>query len=283
MWSFLEFPLSTEDSDMKSVEGIGTDTVLAHSDGGIGWIVFNNPEKHNALSLEMAQAAIRGLEAFAADDEVRVVVLTGAGGKAFVSGADISEFEKNRASAEQDKKYAARSGGLHVRVRELAKPTIAMINGYCMGGGLALAAACDLRFCSESSVFAIPAAKLSIAYRLDFLSWVVDLVGPSRAKDILFSARRLNAAEALAIGLVNRVLPADQLDATVRDYAKTLVGNAPLSIRASKLTIDELVKDPSERDLELCARLSAECFDSEDFKEGRRAFMEKRKPAWRGK
>ena len=268
---------------MKSVEGIGTDKVLAHSEGGVGWIVFNNPGKHNAMSFEMSQGAMRGLNSFAADDEVRVVVLTGAGGKAFVSGADISEFEKNRATAEQDRKYAARSGGLYAQVRELAKPTIAMIDGYCMGGGLALAAACDLRFCSEGSVFAIPAARLSIAYRLDFLGWVVDLVGPSRAKDILFSGRRLGAAEALAMGLVNRVVPADQLDAAVRDYAKILVDNAPLSIRASKLIIDELVKDAPERDLALCARLSAECFDSEDFKEGRRAFMEKRKPAWQGK
>jgi len=268
---------------MKSVEAIGTDKILAHSEGGIGWIVFNNPAKHNAMSLEMSEGAIRGLAAFAADDEVRVVVLTGAGGKAFVSGADISEFEKRRASAEQDKKYAARSGGLYVQVRELAKPTIAMIDGYCMGGGLALAAACDLRFCTEGSVFAIPAARLSIAYRLDFMRWILDLVGPSRTKDILFSARRLNAAEAFAMGLVNRVVPADQIDAAVRDYAKILVDNAPLSIRATKLIVDELVKDAPERDLGLCARLSAECFDSEDFKEGRRAFMEKRKPAWRGK
>jgi len=268
---------------MGIIGDIGTDKILARSEAGIGWLVFNNPEKHNALSLEMSEGAQRVLDVFREDDEVRVVVLTGAGGKSFVSGADISEFEKRRANAEQAAKYSERGGAIYSGVVGLEKPTIAMIQGYCMGGGLALAAACDLRFCSEDSVFAIPAARLSIAYKFEFVRWVVALVGPSRAKDILFSARRLAAAEALSIGLVNRVVPAADLEKTVRDYAATLVGNAPLSIRASKLVINELMKDPADRDMELCERVGRECFDSEDFAEGRKAFMEKRKPVWKGR
>ena len=268
---------------MTAVESIGTDKVLARIEDGIGWLVFNNPGKHNAMGLEMSNGATRVLQAFAADENVRVVVMTGAGDKAFVSGADISEFEQNRANAAQAEKYEQNTGGVHRAVRTMPKPTIAMIRGYCMGGGLALAAACDLRFCSEDALFAIPAARLSIAYRLDFLRWVVELVGPSNTKDILYSARRLKAPEALSVGLVNRVVPAAELEPMVREYAGTLVNNAPLSIRATKLAIEELMKDASERDNELCARVSAECFDSEDFKEGRRAFMEKRQPVWKGR
>jgi len=260
-----------------------TEKVKARKEAGIGWVVFNNPEKHNALSLEMSEGATAALESYASDPEVRVVVLTGAGGKAFVSGADISEFEKTRSNAAQAESYSQRGGNLYDVLRNLEKPTIAMIDGYCMGGGLALAAACDLRFASENSTFAIPAAKLSIAYRFDFVGWVVDLVGPSRAKDILFSARRLQAAEALQMGLVNRVVPAAELDKMTREYCATVAGNAPLSIRASKLTINELTKPESERDVEKCHRLSRECFDSADFKEGRTAFMEKRKPVWQGR
>ena len=142
---------------------------------------------------------------------------------------------------------------------------------------------CDLRFASDDSQFAIPAAKLSIAYRPDFVGWVVDLVGPSRAKDILFSARRLKADEALQIGLVNRVVPAAELDKMTREYCATVAGNAPLSIRASKLTINELCKAESDRDKAKIQRLAKECFDSEDFKEGRTALMEKRKPVWKGR
>jgi len=260
-----------------------TDKIKARKEAGIGWVVFNNPEKHNALGLEMSEAATEALDSFAGDPDVRVVVLTGAGGKAFVSGADISEFEKTRSNAAQAERYSERSGGLYGAIRDMDKPTIAMIQGYCMGGGLALAAACDLRFAGEGSQFAIPAAKLSIAYRPDFVGWVTDLVGPSRAKDILFSARRLQADEALQIGLVNRVVPAGELEKMTKEYCAVVAGNAPLSIRASKLTINELMKTESERDNDRIQRLAKECFDSADFKEGRTAFMEKRKPVWQGR
>ncbi len=268
---------------MVKLQDLGTDKVLAEVDQGIGWLTFNNPGKHNALGVEMSQGASRALECFAADPSVRVVVLTGAGEKAFVSGADISEFEKKRANSAQAAEYDSKTGGVHRAVRVFEKPTIAMIRGYCMGGGLALAAACDVRFCSEDSQFAIPAARLSIVYRADFLRWVLDLIGPSHTKDILFSARRVKADEALRIGLVNRVLPAMELGTAVREYCAKLVDNAPLSLRGTKLGVDTLLLDPDEREPGLLDRITAECFDSADFREGRQAFMEKRKPVWQGK
>jgi enoyl-CoA hydratase len=267
---------------MKEIEGLGTEKVLAHIEDGIGWVQFNNPEKHNAISLEMSEASVTALEAFAADNSVRVVVLHGLGGKAFVSGADISEFDKTRFNAAQDKQYTQRAG-IHSTVKNLPKPTIAMIQGYCMGGGLALAVACDLRFCTPDSTFAIPAARLSIAYRQDFILWLMNLIGPSSTKDLLYSARRLKGAEALSIGLVNRVVVAEDLQAHTIAYCKCLAENAPLSILASKTVIDELCKDPADRDQEKCARVATVCADSADYKEGRNAFMEKRKPVWRGK
>jgi enoyl-CoA hydratase len=268
---------------MGNMQNLGTDKVLASVENGIGWLTFNAPEKHNALGLEMSEGAMRALDAFASDASVRVVVLKGAGEKAFVSGADISEFEKRRSNAEQAEKYDNQTGGVHRTVREMEKPTIAMIRGYCMGGGLALAAACDIRFATEDSQFAIPAARLSIVYREDFLRWVVELVGPSNAKDILFSARRIKPDEALRMGLINRVVPIAELESTVREYCAKVVENAPLSLRGSKLSINEIGKNEHDQDPELITRLSADCFNSEDFKEGRRAFMEKRKPVWQGK
>lgn len=266
---------------MKKTLNLGTEKVLAHVEDGIGWLQFNNVEKHNAISLEMSEASVTSLEAFAADGDVRVVVLQGLGGRAFVSGADISEFEKTRANASQDKQYTQRAG-VHSTVKNIPKPTIAMIQGYCMGGGLALAAACDLRFCTPDAIFSIPAARLSIAYRQEFIRWVMDLVGPSSAKDILYSARRFKGTEALSMGLVNRVINAEKLQAETIAYAKSLVENAPLSILASKTIIDELCKNPEDRDLEKCTRVEMACADSKDFKEGRKAFLEKRKPIWCG-
>jgi enoyl-CoA hydratase len=267
---------------MKKIEGLGTEKVLAHIEDGIGWVQFNNAEKHNAMSLEMSEASMTALDAFAADDSVRVVVLHGLGGKAFVSGADISEFDKTRLNAAQDKQYNQRAG-IYSTVKNLPKPTIAMIQGYCMGGGLALAIACDLRFCTLHSTFSIPAARLSIAYRQDFIQWLINLIGPSSSKDLLYSARRLKGAEAMSIGLVNRVFDAEDLHAQTIAYCNSLAENAPLSILASQIVIDELCKDPVDRDEEKCTRVATACTDSEDYKEGRKSFMEKRKPVWRGR
>ena len=260
-----------------------TSKIVAKKSGPIGHLIFNHPEKRNAFSLEMSLAAAEVLEDFLADDAIRVIVLSGAGDKAFVSGGDISTFEKARATKEQVENYTRTGERFRTLLRDSAKPTIAMIRGYCLGGGMAIALNCDLRICTEDSSFGIPAAKLGIGYAADRLGRLVDLVGPSAAKDLLFTGRRCNAQEALRLGIVNYVLPAADLEEFVESYATNIAGNAPLSILASKRVIDEHVKDSDVRDTALCDKAVAACFASQDYVEGRRAFMEKRKPVFTGK
>ena len=260
-----------------------SDKMLARKDGRVGTMIFNNPERHNAVSLEMWQAAAKILEDFAADDQVRVVVLTGAGGKSFVSGADISKFEDERASREAVERYNAATEKVYSTVATYPKPTIAMIQGYCLGGGLNLAVCCDLRFCSEGSRFGLPAAKLGLGYGYPGLKRFIDTIGPAHTKDIFFSARQFGAAEALTMGLVNRVLPDSELASSVEEYAGTVAANAPLTVDAIKQISLEVLKPESERDLERAAQLVARCFASQDYVEGRRAFLEKRKPVFTGK
>ena len=259
-----------------------TDKMLSRKEGGVGYLIFNNPERHNAVSLEMWEAASAILEDFAADKAVRVVVLTGAGGKAFVSGADISKFESERASKEAVDRYNVVVDKANTAVYEFPKPTIAMIRGYCIGGGVGLALCCDLRICSDNSKFGVPAAKLGLGYGFKGIKKLVDVVGPSFAKEIFFTARQFTAAEALAMGLVNRVLPEAELEKYVQDYAATISGNAPLTVNSVKYIVGEAVKPESERNLKKCDELVAQCFASKDYIEGRQAFMEKRKPAFTG-
>ena len=260
-----------------------TDKILARKDGRVGYLIFNNPERHNAVSLDMWARTAEILEGFAKDDAVRVVVITGAGGKAFVSGADISKFESERASLDATKVYNATVERANTGVYDFPKPTIAMIRGYCIGGGVGLALCCDLRICSDDSRFAVPAAKLGLGYPFHGLKKLVDVVGPSFAKEIFYTARQFEAEEARVMGLVNRVIKADELHAYVQKYADTIGDNAPLTIAAAKFTIGEVVKDESKRDLARSAAMVKACFDSADYTEGRRAFMEKRKPAFTGK
>lgn len=261
----------------------GTEKMLAHSADGIGWMTFNNPARRNAMSLEMWQGLGTILEAFENDPDVQVVVMRGAGGKAFVSGADISEFDSARANAEQRKTYAAQTEAGRQWLDRLTKPLIALIDGYCVGGGLATAMAADIRFATPDSKFAIPAAKLGLGYEMGGLKLLTSLVGPARAKDIMFSARMLEADEALRIGLINFVTDRGAIEDSVTDYAKTIAGNAPLTIRAAKAALDELALEPGQRDIEAISALVAACFDSEDYREGRQAFKEKRPPAFKGR
>jgi enoyl-CoA hydratase len=259
-----------------------TDKVLSRKEGGVGIVTFNNPERHNAVSLEMWEATKRILDGFAADSDIRVVVLTGAGGKAFVSGADISKFENERANLEAARSYNAKTEGAYSSIYEFPKPTIAMIRGYCIGGGVGLALCCDLRICSDNSKFGVPAAKLGLGYGFTGIKKLVDVVGPSFAKEIFYTARQFTAPEALAMGLVNRILPDIELETYVTGYADTISGNAPMTVDAVKFIVGEVVKPESKRNMQKCADLVAACFASKDYIEGRKAFMEKRKPAFTG-
>ena len=260
-----------------------TAKMLSRKEGRVGIMTFNNPERHNAVSLEMWQAATGILQGFAGDDEVRVVVVTGAGGKAFVSGADISKFESERATREAVERYNAIGQAFYTSLANFPKPTIAQIQGYCIGGGLNLAIGCDLRFCTEGSRFGLPAAKLGLGYGYSGLKRFIDTVGPANTKDIFFSARQFGAAEALAMGVVNKVLPEGELAGFVRDYAATIGENAPLTIAAVKQAAVEASKAESERNLKLVSDMVQRCFDSQDYIEGRTAFMEKRKPKFAGR
>jgi enoyl-CoA hydratase len=259
-----------------------TDKMRARKEAGVGFVTFNNPERHNAVSLEMWEATKYILDDFAADNDVRVVVLAGAGGKAFVSGADISKFASERASIEATRAYDVTTAAAFNSIYEFPKPTIAMIRGYCIGGGAALAVCCDLRFCSDNSVFAVPAAKLGLGYGYAGIKRLADIVGPAFAKEIFYTARQFTAAEAYAMGLVNRVVPTAELESCVKSVTDMICANAPLTIRAVKFAAGEAYKDESKRDLKRMNELVEACFASRDYVEGRTAFMEKRKPAFTG-
>lgn len=259
-----------------------TDKMLSRKDGHVGYVTFNNPQRHNAVSLEMWEATAQILDDFGKDNDIRVVVLTGAGGKAFVSGADISKFENERSSEATIARYNETVERANNAIYEYAKPTIAMIRGYCIGGGLGLALCCDLRICSDNSRFAVPAAKLGLGYPYHGLKKLVDVVGPSFAKEIFYTARQFDAEEARMMGLVNRVLPADELESYVKKYADTIGDNAPLTIATTKFTIGQIVKEESKRELAKAAAMVKQCFESSDYIEGRRAFMEKRKANFTG-
>ena len=259
-----------------------TDKMLSRKEGKVGYLTFNNPERHNAVSLEMWEAASGFLEDFKDDRNIRVVVVTGAGGKAFISGADISKFEKERSTEEAVERYNAAVDRANSAFYIFPKPTIAMIRGYCIGGGVGLALCCDMRICTEGSKFAVPAAKLGLGYRYDGLKKLVDVVGPSFAKEIFFTARQFTAAEAQMMGLVNRVLPDGELETYVKDYADTIAANAPLTVNSVKYIDGQAVTEESKRDLKKCEEMVRACFASNDYKEGRKAFMEKRKPAFTG-
>lgn len=256
--------------------------VLAKIEGRTGWLIFSNPEKHNAVSLSMWEEAARVLDDFAAAKNIRVVILTGAGGKAFVSGADISRFESERSGRQAVAHYNAVTEKVYAAVHDFPKPTIGLIRGYCIGGGLGLAVSCDIRVASETARFALPAAKLGLGYDFPGIKRFIDLLGPSFTKEIFFTARQFDAAEALAMGLANRILPDAEAEDYVRKYAETIADNAPLTVDAVKFTVGEALKPTAARDLGKCIRLVDECFSSRDYNEGRNAFLEKRKPVFTG-
>ena len=259
-----------------------SEKMLSSKADGVGSMIFNNPERHNAISLEMWQAALEIMADFAADPAVRVMVISGAGGKAFASGADISKFKDERQEAAALAHYQTTTQKAYAAIQAMSIPTIAMIRGYCIGGGTAAAVCCDLRICTENAKFGVPAAKLGLGYGMGRAKPLVDLVGPASAKEMFFTGRHFDAQEALRMGLVNRVVADDALEATVADMARAIADNAPLTIRAAKLVVSELLKDERERDVAATERAVLACFESSDYKEGQAAFMEKRKPRFTG-
>ena len=259
------------------------DKIVTKVENGIGWIIINNPEKRNAMSIEMYEAMAAALERYGKDPNVRVVILKGAGDKSFISGADISQFKDRRSTMEQVRAGEAISERNNKMLRECPKPTIAMIRGFCMGGGLGTAITCDIRIASDDSQFGVPAAKLGVGYRFAGIRRLSEVVGPQFTAEIFYTGRRFTAQEAYDMGLINRMVPAAELEKYVMDYATTLAGNAPLTLKAVKQCLIELKKDPADRDLDLCQKLVEDCFASQDYIEGRTAFMEKRKPAFKGK
>ena len=223
-----------------------TDKVLSRKDGNVGYVIFNNPERRNAMSLEMWEACTRQMTIYTKDAEIRVVVLAGAGDKAFIAGADISKFGEERASDAGVKKYNEAVELAYASVHEFPKPTIAMIRGFCVGGGMGLASCCDLRICSEDAKFAVPAAKLGLGYGYPGVKRLMDVVGPSFTKEIFYTARLFDAAEARTMGLANRVVGNDELETYVKDYAAMIAANAPLTVDSIKFIVGEALKDESK-------------------------------------
>lgn len=258
-----------------------TERLVGKKDGAIGWVVFNNPERRNAMSIDMWQAMPSLLEDFEKDSSVRVVVLTGAGDKAFISGADISQFEKQRSSKEAVQRYEDISEAAQAKLAGFEKPVVAMLRGYCLGAGVNVANSCDLRIAAEDARFGIPAGKMGLGYRATSMKNLVDTVGAPFAREIMLTARHFTAAEALHMGLVHRVVASSELESFTRKYCEEIAANAPLTLRAAKRTIREVSR--RDYDVELCRSWVRECFESEDYAEGRRAFMEKRKPQFKGR
>lgn len=260
-----------------------TASLLINREPPLAWLTVNRPAAHNALNAEVWAGLASAFADLAADNEVRVIILRGAGEKAFISGADISEFRALRADAAAAVEYDRLSGRAWGAIGGAPQPVIAMVNGLCFGGGVAIALACDIRFAAQGVRFAVPATRLGLSYPMESIERLVQIVGPAHAADILLSARALSADEALQIGLVNRLVAAGELEQTTRDYALAIAGGAPLTVAAHKRAIRESLRPPADRDAEALRQAMRRCFDSEDYQEGIAAFLEKRPPRFRGR
>jgi enoyl-CoA hydratase len=257
--------------------------ILTKNENGVQWLILNQPEKRNAISLEMMVDGLALLQEISSQETVRVLVVTGAGDTAFCAGGDISEFDKERENSDKTLKYEAVAKQFFDALNNIDKPTIAMIHGYCLGGGITLAASCDIRICSDEAQFSIPAARLGIGYGVWLMQKIIDIIGPSFTKEMLYTANLYSAYEALQMGFVNKCVAAPDLENYVSEYACNIASNAPLSIKAAKVVAAELQKPPGSRNLSRCTAVIEECANSQDYANARIAFMEKRKAQFTGK
>jgi enoyl-CoA hydratase len=258
-------------------------TVLIRKQPPLGWMVLNRPQVRNALNLETWRAIAEGTAALEADPDIRVLIMRGVGNEAFISGADISEFKELRSNAEKAKAYRDWPNRAIAALVNCSKPVVAMIAGVCVGGGVQVALSCDIRIAARGTRFGIPAARLGLAYPLDGVLALTQIVGPANAREILLSARLFDAEEALSMGLISKLVSVEELEGFVRHYAEQMAHNAPLTMAAAKACIREAVKDPEQRNQKLVDELVARCFNSQDYREGVQAFAEKRRPKFTGR
>jgi enoyl-CoA hydratase/carnithine racemase len=261
----------------------GTEQMIAYVEDGVGWIVYNNPEKHNAMTADMISAVGRICEAFGADPAVRVVVMRGAGERAFISGADIGQLDSGDIGSPRPRSEQVGDNAGSLRFVSLEKPVIAMIHGWCLGGGIMVALAADIRICADDAQFGVPAAKLGVGYPYEATAQLVALVGPGQASEIMYSGRRIDSVEAERIGLVNRSVPKHELESAVRSLAADIVKNAPLSHIAHKRSIVTAVRGSGAEARASIDDAIATAWRSEDCAEGRRSFLERRAPVFNGK
>ncbi len=257
--------------------------LIVKREGPVGTILFSNVARHNAMTYAMWHEFPERLRALDADPAVRVIVLSGDGDKAFVSGADISQFEQNRAEEGMQEAYNRALVTAYEAPLRCEKPVIARIRGFCMGGGLGIAAGCDLRFCADDAQFRMPAARMGLGYAFPGMQRFVALMGPANAADIFYTARTFDAADALRMGFVQRVTRAEALDAAVAEYCAIIAGNAPLAVASAKRSIVESARDESRRDMSAVEGLIEAAGESEDHEEASAAFMEKREPVFKGR